>query len=78
MTQQETAKELPWTVDAECIGELLLDMHNPNCSDGDGTSETGCRACLCRHALFRLAKKTDRLEATLLGRKPSTTGSEES
>ncbi len=52
----EETGELPWTVDAERIRELLLDMHEPNCS-GDGCEgENSCPACLCRHALYRLTR----------------------
>lgn len=55
----EETGELPWTVDAERIRELLLDMHEPNCS-GDGCEgENSCPACLCRHALYRLTRKVD-------------------
>ncbi|KKM19062.1 hypothetical protein LCGC14_1659410 [marine sediment metagenome] len=51
--------ELPWTVDAKRIRELLLDMHEPNCSGDDCKGENSCPACLCCHALYRLTRKID-------------------
>jgi len=60
--------ELPWTVDAKRIRELLLDMHEPNCS-GDGCEgENPCSACLCRHALYRLTRKMDEGKSHLCSR----------